>query len=582
MDVHPGFELRDYQEEIDHEIVVALQHANRVLLVMATGSGKTVTFCNRIFYYNRPTAVIVHRKEIIKQISLTLGRMGVLHRLLVPPTTLRMIRRAHLKEIGKSYINSASEVGVGSVQTITSVSMQRDRRFQSWVRRVQFAVFDEAHHYVVTGRWGQALEIFGHAKILGVTATPERSDGKGLGAFAHGFAEKMILGPSSLELIERGYLTSFRYHAPSTDLDFDNLPVTNTGDINTREMRKRIEKSHLVGDVVEHYLNFAKDLPTIVFANDVLTATEIESAFTAVGVSAVALSAKTDDAVREKEVNAFANGTGKTILINVDLFDEGFDVSGAAAVILARTTFSVAKYLQMVGRILRPEYAKGYPKNTDEERLRAIAEGTKPVAVVIDPVSNWERCGFPTWPRAWSLYDVEKNAQRSKKQDTTPQKVCQNFMCVQPYPAYKKVCPYCGHAAQSAKRSNILEVDGDLEELDVRAMNSLFAKLKRANMSDREFQEDQVKRRVPMLGRQRELRNFKAAKKRRAVLKELMAWWMGLQPDRPKSELQRRFFHRFGVDVVTALTLDEKRTDELIERITEKFTDDVYGQERSP
>jgi hypothetical protein len=235
----------------------------------------------------------------------------------------------------------------------------------------------------------------------------------------------------------------------------------------------------------------------------------------------------------------------------------------------------------MIGRVMRPEYDKSMPRNSDEQRKAAIAAGPKPKAVVIDPVSNWERCGFPTWPRHWSLEDVEKNSSRAKKKDDTrPQRVCLSPSCNQPFDAYKKVCPYCGHPAIAGQRNSVKAVDGDLEELDVRAMNALFGKLKQANMSDREFQQDQVRRRVPMKGRLQELRRFKAAKKRREVLREMMAWWMGLQPNRSQAEIQKRFYLRFGVDVVTALTLNETQTNELIDLITTRFKDDLYESEQ--
>jgi len=567
--------LRPYQNEVDAKLTQTFEHHRRVLCVMATGAGKTVLFAHRVMKHAKPAAAVVHRKEIIAQISLALASLDVKHRIIAPDEVIRMVRRRHLRALGKSLINSTAAVGVLSVQTLTSAATKKDRRTQSWLKTVSLCVLDECHHYVQDGRWGQTLDIFRHAQILGVTATPERSDGKGLGAYAKGFADVMVEGPSTHDLITSGYLSPFKYHAPSTDLDMGDIPITASGDINTQKMRARIEKSHLVGDIVDHYLKFAPNRKTIVFANDVKTAEEMAQEFRSKGVKAVALSGETDTRIRERELDGFEDGSGATVLINVGLFDEGFDVPAVEAVILARVTFSVARYLQMIGRALRPVYAKCHDVSTVEGRKEAIALGGKPYAVIIDPVSNWERNGMPTWPRAWTLSDREKNVTRRKKEDRDPQKICTNLMCNQVYPAYNKACPYCNTAHEPTGATPIEQVDGDLSELDVEALNALFSKLKSANMTEFEYQRYQIHRRMPLIARGADMKRFKNAQTRRKVLENLMAWWCGFQQGRSPSELQRRFYSRFGVDMITARTLDAKSTDKLIELITDRFQEDI-------
>jgi DNA repair protein RadD len=566
--------LRPYQVSVDTSLDQAFARYMYVLCVMATGGGKTFLFASRIKKHNAPAAAVVHRKEIIAQISLSLAKLGVKHRVIAPNSVIAMIRRRHLKALQKSYINTASEVGVVSVQTLTSASTKRDQRAQAWISRVSLCVLDECHHYVKDGRWGQTLEIFAHARILGVTATPERADGKGLGVHADGFAQHMVIGPSSFDLIQEGWLSPFKYHAPSTDLVMDDIPITKSGDINTLKMRTRIQESHLVGDIVEHYKRFALGKKTIVFANDVKTAEQHVAEFIAAGFKAVVLSGETDAVVRERELNAFEDGTGAQILVNCELFDEGFDVPAVEAVILARVTFSVGRYLQMIGRCLRPVYADGFDLNDEAQRHAAIAASEKPHAIVIDAVANWERNGMPTWPRAWTL-DARDKRTRSTKDEPPPQRICTNIMCNQVYYAYHKACPYCGTVYEYAERDAIDKVDGDLQELDVAAMNALFAKLRRANLSEIEYQAYQIKRGIPHVGRAKDFKRFQEDKHRRKVLEELMAWWIGMQPKRTEAEYQRRFFARFGVDMVTARTLKSKETDQLIDRISRKFTEDL-------
>ena len=568
--------LRDYQQELDHEVMEALDRYRTILTVLATGGGKTIIFSSQVQRLGVPSCVVAHRKEILTQISLALGKLEVEHRIVAPDDVVRIIRRKHLKKLGRCWINTGADVGVASVQTLTAESLKRNARIQAWLKRIEFVILDEAHHYVIQGQWGRVLEFFKHCHIVGYTATPERADGKGLGIHADGFAEHMIVGPSSFDLIQAGWLVPFSYHAPTTNLDFENLPITASGDINTKKMRSRIEQSTLVGDIFEHFCEFAQYKKTLVFANDLKSAQEQADRFNANGIRAVALFGETDPSVRERELEGFDDGSGAQVLVNVDLFDEGFDVPSADCAIMGRATFSVSKFLQSIGRVLRPDYLKGYDMDTVAGRKAAIANSNKPKAVIIDPVSNWERNGMPTWPRGWTLDAREKQC-RVKPNDEAliPQRKCLGPTCYQPFPRYHKVCPWCGHPVEYIGRDNIEHVGGDLRELDVDALNALFAKLRTANMSEDEYSRRLIADRVPPLVRSKNLKRFRETKHRRTVLKELIAWWCGMQEHRPEDEIQRRFYSRFGIDLVTAQTLNARETDALMERIVKRFQDDI-------
>ncbi len=538
-----------------------------------TVTHNTICFSAIINEHNGAAAAVVHRKEIVGQISLALAKLGVKHRIIAPMPVVTRIRRKHLKEIGKSYVEPRAVVGVISVQTLTSGVSERNRGLQRWLKQITLCVYDEGHHYVEQGLWAKAVHAMENAKLLFVTATPERADGRGLGHVTDGFAETMVEGPSTQWLIDQGYLCSFKYKAPKTNLDVSDIPITASGDLNTKAMRKRIVESELVGDVVSQYLQFAKGKRAIVFANDVATAEEMATAFNASGVVAAALSGQTDQGERDNKLDQFEGGQ-ISVLVNVDLFDEGFDVPAVEAVILARVTESLAKYLQMVGRALRVVYAQGFDLSTTEGRLGAIAAGNKPHALVIDPVRNWERHGMPNWPRVWSLEGREKGS-RGSAGDLIPQRVC--LACTQPYEKFYDACPFCGEPApEPVGRSAPEQVEGNLEELDVEAMSALFEKMRRADMSAEEYALDQERRFIPKIGRRRDMKRHLDSKYRRDVLRNLVAWWVGCQPDdRTQSEIHKRFFYRFGVDIGTAFTLKSKETDELIKRIEARFNEDL-------
>lgn len=561
---------QDYQQPVKDNVLAAFEEVRTVLAVMATGGGKTVVFSSIMLDHNGAAAAVVHRKEIIVQISVSLGRMGIPHRIVAPPSTISDARRAHLEEFGKSFVDASALRGVASVQTLTAKSAPRNAALQAWLRQVTLCVFDEGHHYVDTGHWARAVTCMGNAKLLQVTACPERADGKGLGAHASGFAEVMVEGPQVRWLIQQGHLAPFKYYAPPSDLNVESIATTASGDFNAKAFRERVVESHLVGDVVKQYKQFAGGKRAIVFATDVATSEEMAAKFNASGVPAIALDGTTLDTVRAKANKDFKSGQ-LLVLVNVDLFDEGYDVPAAECAIIARPTQSLNKFLQMCGRVLRPVYADGYDRETQDGRRAAIANGPKPHAAIIDPVNNWQRHGMPDWPRVWSLDN--RDEKDMGESDADPMKSCK--VCTQPYEAFYTACPYCGAVPEIAERSTPDQVDGDLQELDVEAMAALFEKMRAADASREDYERDQIRRGLPPIGRGRDLKRHEDAKYRREVLRNLVKWWVGAQEGRELSEIHKRFYFRFGIDMATAFTLDAAGTDALIEKIREKYTLDV-------
>jgi len=209
---------------------------------------------------------------------------------------------------------------------------------------VTLCVIDEGHHVLKDNKWGTAFQIFPNAKGLLVTATPDRADGKGLGRHADGLVDAMIEGPTMRDLINQGYLTDYRVFAPPSDLDLSQVTTSADGDYNKAKLKAAVRKSHVIGDVVTHYLRIAPNKLGITFATDVETATDIAAQFNAQGVPAAVVSAKTSDADRVAILRRFKNRE-LLQLVNVDLFGEGFDLPAIEVVSMARPTQSYGFYV---------------------------------------------------------------------------------------------------------------------------------------------------------------------------------------------------------------------------------------------
>ena len=549
------FDFRDYQQKFYDGIHAGWEEHRAVLGTMATGGGKTVVIAKTVESHDGAALVAAHRREIMGQLSVSLGRQGIKHRIIAPRDTVRRIRKRHLRKIGKSFIDQHAWTGVASAQTLASKGILKEYDTQRWLKQVTKGIYDEGHHYIKGASWGRAVEAIPNAKLLFMTATPERCDGKGLGSHADGFCDVMVEGPQTYQLLNSNprHLTPFKYFTPETDLDIDDIPLTASGDLNMTVMRKRVIDSDFVGDIVEHYREFAEGVKTLVFASDVDTAEDMARAFRRAGYKAVALSSRTDPNVREAEMENFEDGD-LDIIVNVDLFDEGVDVAGVGCVMLGRPTDSLSKYLQMVGRALR------------------LCEG-KEFAIIIDAVRNWERHHLPHVPRRWTLDGTTRDERQSS--DLLPDRVC--VECSQPYNRALSFCPYpgCGEEYVPAERGTIGQTDGSLSALDLEAYDEIYARMAAANVPLEDYGQDQIARNIPPIGRAADLKRHKVVLHRRKVLNELIAWWAGLQKGRSKDEINRRFYLRFGVDTVTAFTLDTNGTNNLIDAVRQKFDIDI-------
>lgn len=410
-------------------------------------------------------------------------------------------------------------------------------------------VVHNCHHQLSTNKWGRALQLFSNARGLGVTATPSRADGQGLGRKADGFMDDMIIGPTTRYLIEHNYLADYEVVCPKSDLNLNGVETSKNGDWSNQALRKAAKKSRIVGDVVSNYMLYAPGRKAIVFATDVETAEEIATDFNNVGVKAVSLNGNSQTAYREQSIDGFADGNIQ-VLVNVDLFDEGFDVPACDVVIMARPTASLGKYLQMIGRGLRYQPGK--------------------VALVIDHVSNVLRHGLPDKPRQWSLNRRDRRSKQTKDPEEIELTTCKK--CLKPYEKFRTLCPYCGFEKPLPDpRSRTIEmVEGDLVLLDRESLKRMRAQTLLESPAD-------VGRRVanvagPIAGKgvaNRQMEKIGA----QTALKEVIAQWAAIERlkgfnDR---EIHRKFYILTGLDVLSALSRERSRQD------YEEMTNTVKG-----
>ncbi len=529
--------LRPYQSQLKADIYKSwADGAQNVLAVSATGSGKTVIFSDALREHDGACVAIAHRHELVSQISVALARNGVRHRIIGQPALIRTCVALHIQETKRSYYDPNARCAAAGVQTL--VRMNAD---DAWFKSVTLWVQDETHHLLKRNQWGKAVAMFPNARGLGVTATPCRADGHGLGRHADGVFDSMVLAPGMRDLITMGYLTGYRIFAPPSDIDTSSVPLSASGDYSPEPLRKAVHaSSRIVGDVVGHYLKIAPGKLGVTFAVDVESATEIAAAYRGAGIRAEVVSAKTNDAVRASILRKFASGEIKQ-LVNVDLFSEGFDLPALEVVSMARPTQSFALYAQQFGRSLR------------------LMDG-KDHAIIIDHVGNVHRHGLPDAHREWTLDRREK---RSSASTPTTVRTCPD--CTGTYDrSFGMTCPYCKYVVEPAGRSAPEQVDGHLYELD----EATLARMRGERDALPTYHPDPL---VCMSVAKKHREKLEA----REALMEAVSLWGGristATDDATIAELQRRFYVTFGVDVGTAQTLNRAEA-ELLRKKVERCT----------
>jgi DNA repair protein RadD len=359
--------LRPYQAHIaaQFERLIA-QGKRRVIVVAPTGSGKTVIACAIIAATPRRVLVVSHRREIVRQTSDKLTAAGVAH---------GVIQAGNEKKL-----RPMASVQVASIQTLHARAIRSSTMLMPLADLV---IIDEAHHAcAVTYR--KILEAYPDAIVLGLTATPCRGDGRGLG----GIFETMIECPQVAELIVGGYLVKARLYAP-VNPDLKGVRTVK-GDFHEGQLADRMDRDKLVGDIVTHWHKYGERRRTIAFACSVGHPIHIRDEFVKSGVRAEHLDGSTPKDERDAMLARLASGATE-VIANCMVLTEGFDCPDIGCITLARPTKKMGLYRQMIGRGLRP------------------ADGKTDV-VILDHSGAVFRHGLPEDRVEWSL-DPDRHAE---------------------------------------------------------------------------------------------------------------------------------------------------------------------------
>ena len=368
--------LFDYQEDMKERIEKALRLHRSVMAQMPTGTGKTYLLTAVIdsFVSNNPMEkvwIVAHRRELVSQIDET-------------------VRKFH------SYSASNTSSLLSSVKAMSIQWLMR--HYDEIEEEPGMIVIDEAHH-ALAKTYKEMWERFPKAKFLGLTATPCRLNGKG---FTDLF-DVLVQSWDVPEFISKGRLATYDFVSIKSDgvtqRLIDSLQKRGAdGDYQNKEMDMLLNKKPSIERLYQSLEEFGKDRKGIVYAINISHAQKITKLYQENGVKAIAIDSKTPATERQQDIEAFKKGDIQ-VLVNVDIFSEGFDCPDVEFVQLARPTLSLAKYLQMVGRGLR------------------VARGKKN-CVIIDNVGLYRVFGLPS--QVWNWNAMFEGKLKVGKRKETP------------------------------------------------------------------------------------------------------------------------------------------------------------------
>lgn len=393
-------DLRHYQQSAITRIRQSIMAGNRrILCVAPTGAGKTIIgahILNAASQKYKFGIFAAHRREIINQTSEKLEWAGTPHGILMA---------------GKSR-SAMSRVHVCSIQTFAS----RVIRSGHEAPPADVVIIDEAHRSIAKS-YTDMVDMYPNAIVIGLTATPVRGDGKGLG----NFYDDMIEVASISELMDMGYLVRPHVYAPAMP-DLGQVKIKR-GDYAEDQLQDAMDKTELVGNIVRDWMLYAKDRPTVVFATGVRHSLHIKEQFERAGITVAHIDGETPKDERDEILQKMEDGEIQ-VVTNCMVLTEGWDMPKVSCAILARPTKSYGMYLQMAGRILRP-----YDKKTD--------------AVIIDHAGAVYEHGFVSEAGDWSLDTNETIKERREKKQRKEKSpiTCRN--CFTVYERQRK-CPSCG------------------------------------------------------------------------------------------------------------------------------------------
>lgn len=421
-----SYKLRNYQHNLIEEIFACWGAGNRrVLAQLPTGGGKTVVIsaiAQKFILEGKKVLFLAHREELLLQAKEKLE--------IITGCTTGLIKAGYRAE-------PKHQIQIASVQSL----VRRQQEFEA-----ALVIVDEAHHSP-SNTYTKLLERYSNAYVLGMTATPARSDGQG---FKNQF-DALILGQSVQELIHAGHLCPFKLFAAKNRIKAFDIKTIG-GDFNQRELAQRVNTMLTMGDIIGTWQRYALCKKTVVFCVNIAHSEMVAAAFLNAGYAAEHIDGEKSAIERRAILERFR--TGETaVLTNCGIFSEGLDVPGIEVIQCLRPTRSLVLYLQMMGRGLRP--------SADKNHL-----------IILDHTENWIYHGLPDEKHEWSLDPVSvRNLNK-----TVECFKCQH--CFKPLPhelnSRKVFCPNCGAIIEldppsesvAVERHILHENDADLEEIN--------------------------------------------------------------------------------------------------------------------
>ena len=433
-------EPRDFQVRGHAAIrAAAMEGHTKIVAVAPTGAGKTVQAIMLIeacVKKGKRAMFIAHREELIAQICAALafneiqhGRLQGRHSYgLDSPVIVASIQTLASRKMCPSCKAVKKEDDAPACESCKGTGKVRSRALPD----VELIVLDETHR-VLSPSYTDLIETYPQARIVGLTATPWRLDGRGLGSM---FTSIVVIAEMQ-QLIDQGWLLPLKIFAPDMP-DLSGVSIS-AGDYAAEELDKRLgSDAKRVGKVVENWKRLAPGLKTVAFCASVRDSLEVASRFNEAGIPAEHVDGSTPKMKRKAAFEKLASGE-ITVLCNVDICTEGWDMPSLGAVILLRPTKSLTRVMQCIGRVMR------------------LHEGMTH-GIVLDHAGSILEHGEPTETRNWSLEDRKK----AKEEENVPIPLVSCDKCGALRAASKEKCSFCDAKQAQLFRGVVSEVDGDL------------------------------------------------------------------------------------------------------------------------
>lgn len=434
--------LRDYQRETIQSVRESLRYNRRVILQSGTGSGKTMMgmyMLSQAVANGKRALFCVHQSELMQQTEDAFWQHGIEHGVVSP-------RR----------VRSRMPAQIAMVQTLVN----RVRKGQ--IEPPDLIIIDEAHRSL-SKTYREVVDAFPQATVIGLTATPERTDGQDMGTLY----EDIVMGPPIRMLIDRGFLCDYDLYSPTIE-GMDTGGFRKKGhEFDLDEVARMWEDRKVYGSAVRHYQQLTPGKRAVVACCNVAEGYKLADEYKAAGVPAACLEGKLTPTERQQLLKDFEAGKLR-VLTSVNLLLEGVDIPSIEVVQWIRPTVSASVYGQFIGRGFRPFAGK--------ERM-----------VILDHVANFAKHGLPCEEREYSLWGESKPKRATSEKDDAGPAITSCAKCFKAYEIHLAVCPFCGELNAAKKRREMELVEMELQRIELERVAQARQEMRRAQGSARDL-----------------------------------------------------------------------------------------------